>query len=53
MKETIEQSLLGRGSGDNFWTCVRQKIEEKLSQTELKGFYDNYRLEHPEQQDEV
>jgi hypothetical protein len=52
MRTTIEKTLLGRGNtGDAFWSCVKQKIDEKLCETELLTFYENFRLEHPEEKD--
>jgi len=44
MKETIETILLGRGgAGEAFWSCVKQKIDEKLCESELQNFYNNFR----------
>ena len=44
---------MGRGSAsDSFWSCVRQKIDEKLCESKLHEYYQNYRIKHPEEKDQ-
>lgn len=52
MKQTIETTLMGRGgTGDAFWTHVKHKINQKLCESYLRQFYEEYQTAHPEEQD--